>query len=92
MSVLKENYNKNKKLIHKDDEFDLFGNKIIIPCFGNDNQIYDLLSMEYLFLQNDENDYVNISYIYENNIRVPNYPIMEGGQRLTSYFCPTLES
>lgn len=92
LSVLKENYNKNKKLIHKDDEFDLFGNKIIIPCFGNDNQIYDLLSMEYLFLQNDENDYVNISYIYENNIRVPNYPIMEGGQRLTSYFCPTLES
>jgi antitoxin component YwqK of YwqJK toxin-antitoxin module len=89
--TLKENYNKNKKQNMKEDEFDLFGNKIVIPCFGNDNQIYDLLSMEYLFLQNDENDYVNIPYVYDNNIRVPNFPIMEGGHRLTSYFCPTLE-
>lgn len=93
IKVLKINYQESKKRpIPNEENVDLFGNEIQIPCFGNDNQIYDILSMEYLFLRNESGDFVNINYVYENNIRVPNFPIMHDGQRLSSYYCPSLES
>jgi hypothetical protein len=93
ITILKTNYQESiKRAIHDEDNIDLFGNEIQIPCFGNDNQIYDILSMEYLFLRNASGDFVNINYIYDNNVRVPNFPIMRDGQRLSSYYCPSLET
>lgn len=81
--LVKEKLNNSKSY----DNFDIFGNEIKIVCLGNDNQEYDLSSMEYLFKKNDKGEYVNISYVYDkNNIRVPNYPVMYNGIQLTDYF------
>lgn len=67
-------------------EEDLFGNTIETKCLGNDGEIYDLKSMNYLFQKNEKGDYINISYCYnENSERVPNYPIMTNGTRLLSF-------
>jgi hypothetical protein len=65
---------------------DLFGNPIINPCVGNDNEIYDMVSMEYLFQKDEEGSYVNIPYQYnaERDL-VPNFPRMKSGIRLSSY-------
>ena len=65
---------------------DLFGNEIITPCTGSDSEIYDLVSMEYLF-QKDENDnFIHIPYIYnKENIRIPNFPRMANGKQLSSF-------
>lgn len=92
LNILKTRYRAAKQTTTIEENIDLFGNEIQIPCFGNDNQIYDILSMEYLFLRNESGDFVNINYIYDNNRRVPNFPIMHDGQRLSSYFCPSLET
>ena len=64
---------------------DLFGNRIETPCRGNDGEIYDLTSMEYLFKKKDNGRFKNIRYIYENGISIPNYPIMSNGIRLSSF-------
>lgn len=69
-----------------DVKFDLFGNEIIDSVVGFDNEIYDESSMKYLFQRNDENEFVNITYSYdENYIRRPNYPIMANGKKLDGY-------
>ena len=64
---------------------DLFGNEIETPCRGNDGEIYDLKSLEYLFEMNEVGEYRRINYIYQNGIRIPNFPIMSNGVRLSSY-------
>lgn len=69
-----------------EDNYDLFGNKIINPCLGNDGQIYDLHSMQNLFKKNEKGDYINISSFYNNeNILEQNFPVMHNGKRLSSY-------
>ena len=65
---------------------DLFGNTIVCPCLGNDGETYDLSSMEYLFLKNQQGEYVNIPYCYDvHENRVPNYPRMKNGICLSSF-------
>ena len=66
-------------------EYDLFGNKIITPVRGSDNEIYDLCSMEFLFEKNEKGEYLNIVYGYEKDNRVPLFPIMGNGKILDSY-------
>ena len=68
---------------NKENQFhiDLFGNTIETPCLGNDNNVYDLSSMEYLFKKDDKGKYVNIPYINGK----PNFPIMSQGEVLSSY-------
>lgn len=64
---------------------DLFGNTIETPCRGNDGEIYDLKSMEYLFETDEGGTYKNIRYIYKSGILIPNFPIMSNGVYLSSY-------
>lgn len=64
---------------------DLFGNTIETPCRGNDGEIYDLKSMEYLFETNKDGKYVRIPYIYKSGNSIPNYPVMSSGVSLSSY-------
>ena len=75
--------------MEKDNESkteDLFGNPLKNPCLGKDGEIYDLISMEYLFKKNSEGEYINIPYQYnEKKERVPNYPRMKNGICLSSY-------
>ncbi len=76
---------------NEEQEIDIFGNEITIPCIGNDNGIYDLSSMEYLFRKNEDDEYCNIPYVYdESNERVPNFPIMNEGKRLSGYYCDAI--
>lgn len=73
-------------LENEPEQFDLFGNEIVNPVRGFDDEIYDESSMKYLFQRNDENEFVNISYIYdENDKKIPNYPIMTNGKMLKGY-------
>ncbi len=64
---------------------DLFGNEIKTPVRGSDDTVYDLQSMTYLFEKNEDGDYKNISYRYENGLRVPNFPVMGNGKTLQHY-------
>ena len=76
--------NKNQKEVPTEE--DLFGNLISNPCRGSDGAIYDLESMNYLFEKKQDGDYKNIPYIYnEQNQRVPSFPRMSNGDRLTSF-------
>lgn len=68
-----------------DLEYDIFGYRIQTPCRGNDNQIYDLRSMNYLFDKNENGEFKNIPYEYNNERLVPKYPIMTNGIRLSSF-------
>ena len=76
---------KKKEIIIEEIEYDEFGNEITTQCLGSDGNIYDISSMYYLFEKNEEGDYKNISYKYENNIRVPNYPRMGNGKILERF-------
>lgn len=70
----------------EETEYDLFGNEIVNPVIGFDNEKYDESSMKYLFERNDENEFVHIQYTYdENDNRIPNYPIMANGKKLDGY-------
>ena len=69
----------------KSPEYDLFGNEIKSPVIGNDGAIYDLESMKTLFTKKN-NRYLHISYGYENEESVPNYPRMENGKILSEYY------
>lgn len=96
LNQMRELFQKNRLNLIKNQEnndiFDTFGNEIIVPCIGSDDAIYDITSMEYLFLRNEVGDYVNIKYIYDdNNQSIPNYPLMNNGKILNSYFCPTFD-
>jgi hypothetical protein len=94
LEKLKENKTKEKNNINnnkEEREFDLFGNKIEFPCYGNDNGIYDLSSMRNLFKTDENGDFLNISYIYKNNKRVANFPVMNEGKQLTEWYCPSLD-
>lgn len=96
LNQMKQTFQNNKlNLIKNQDNnenFDTFGNEIIVPCIGSDDAIYDISSMEYLFFRNEVGDYVNIRYIYdENNKSIPNFPLMNNGKILNSYFCPTFD-
>ena len=76
----------NKKQKEAPVEEDLFGNVISNPCRGSDGGIYDLESMNYLFEKKPDGDYKNIPYTYnEQNQRVPSFPRMSNGDRLTSF-------
>ena len=76
----------NKKQKEAPTEEDLFGNVISNPCRGSDGGIYDLESMNYLFEKKPDGDYKNIPYTYnEQNQRVPSFPRMSNGDRLTSF-------
>lgn len=96
LNQMRELFQKNRLNLIKNQEnndvFDTFGNEIIVPCIGSDDAIYDITSMEYLFLRNEVGDYVNIKYIYnDNNESIPNFPLMNNGKILNSYFCPTFD-
>jgi hypothetical protein len=79
----KHELNKEKTVSNTED---LFGNPIMNPCLGNDGEIYDLVSMEYLFQKNQDGRYTNIPYCYnQNGESVPNYPRMTSGLCLSSY-------
>lgn len=69
------------------ENYDLFGNEIIIPVQGSDGETYDESSLISLFTRDEiTKDYINISYIYDKNgQRVPNYPIMSNGKSLFYY-------
>lgn len=70
---------------------DIFGNEIVIACFGDDGGVYDLKSMLYMFEKNEEGDYTNIPYEYdENNQRIPSFRRVHAAKQLTSYSCPAL--
>lgn len=89
LTVLRESSMKSKKIEKMEEteiEEDLFGNPIETPCMGDDGCIYDLTSMNYLFEKNENGDYKNIPYHYNHaNERVPNYPVMTSGKRLSSF-------
>ena len=77
---------KVKSVSVKDDRYDLFGNEINHPVLGSDGAIYDISSMEQLFEKDEDNEYVNISYHYDDGgQRVPLFPRMENGIRLSFY-------
>ena len=71
ITQLHDIYQKEKKketpISMEDLEDDLFGNPIMTPCLGNDGQIYDIESMNYLFQKNEQGEYVNIPYKYNEN-------------------------
>lgn len=69
-----------------DQNIDLFGNKIEVPCLGNDQGIYDLKSMKEYFRTNDQNIYVHHPYHWTNeNTLVPKFPVVHEGRVLSSY-------
>jgi hypothetical protein len=75
-----------EETISTEEKFDLFGNEIVNPVKGFDEEIYDESSMKYLFERNDENEFINISYSYDQkNNSIPNYPIMTNGKILNGY-------
>ena len=77
---------KSKSDVAEDDSHDLFGNKIVSPVVGSDGGIYNLSSMERLFEKDEKEEYINIPYHYnENGDRVPSFPRMKNGVRLSSY-------
>ena len=77
---------KSKSDVVEDDSHDLFGNKIVSPVVGSDGGIYNLSSMERLFEKDEKEEYINIPYHYnENGDRVPSFPRMKNGVRLSSY-------
>jgi hypothetical protein len=91
ISKLIYNYQKEQQNSYQDYEYDLFGNKIEIPCIGNDGATYDMKSVSYLFKKKN-NSFVNIPYKYNNkNQRVPNFPIMQNGKELSGFYCPSLD-
>lgn len=82
----KNQINETEVEMEADVKYDLFGNEIVDSVVGFDNEIYDESSMKYLFQRNDENEFVNITYSYdENHNRQPNYPIMANGKKLDGY-------
>jgi len=90
IDVIVNNYNTKKKEFQQeesDEKYDLFGNEIINPCRGNDDVIYDLSSMEYLFSKNDWGEYRNIKYVWSSSSQnyVPNFPIMTNGIQLKTF-------
>jgi hypothetical protein len=93
IQVLESEYSKscNGDRENLEEDVDLFGNEIQLPCIGSDDGIYDLSSMEYLFRKDENDDYININYIYnEKDERVANFPIMNNGKQLTGYYCQAL--
>lgn len=64
---------------------DFFGNQIETPCLGNDGEIYDLKSMEYLFDKEDNGKFKNIKYIVKNGESTPDYPKMSNDIALSSF-------
>lgn len=88
ISLLQEFYRKYEIEETKEEvkTEDLFGNTIVCACIGNDGETYDLTSMKYLFLKDEQGDYVNIPYTYdENDNRIPSYPRMKNGICLSSF-------
>lgn len=74
------------KEVDNEEKIDLFGNEIINPVRGTDEGIYDESSMLYLFQKDENDDFINISYIYnDNGERIPKYPIMTNGKILNGY-------
>ena len=69
-----------------EEGIDIFGNVIQTPCVGNDENIYDVESMFYLFQKDNNGEYVNIPYVYnENGERVPKFPTMGNGKTLENF-------
>ena len=82
----KDTLSKTQIELVDEDTHDLFGNKIVSPVVGSDGGIYNLSSMEYLFEKDENEEYINIPYQYnESGDRVPVFPRMKNGVRLTSY-------
>lgn len=74
-------YRKKQQDLQK-DKFDLFGNEIKTPVMGSDRIVYDISSMEYLFLQDSESKkYINIPYVNHE----PKFPITTNGRVLDSF-------
>ncbi|MAI15326.1 MAG: hypothetical protein CMM15_15075 [Rhodospirillaceae bacterium] len=90
---IREKYRANNLPVEDEIENeDLFGNPIVIPCYGSDGGVYDLSSMRYLFQRNSQGDYTNIPYVYDSsNHRVPTYRRMKDGNILSHYSCPMME-
>lgn len=68
-----------------DVKYDLFGNRIKIPVMGSDDIIYDKSSLDYLFLKDNENKYVNVPYTFLDGTWEPKFPITSNGKTLSSY-------
>lgn len=85
IEMLKLLHFQGKTVQESEAKDDLFGNTIETPCRGNDGEIYDLKSMEYLFETDAGGTYKNIRYLYKNGILVPNFPVMSNGIRLSSF-------
>jgi hypothetical protein len=66
--------------------YDIFGNEIIQPCKGTDDNIYDLFSMKYMFSKNKDGEYENIpSSSDENGNKTIHFPVMANGKVLNNY-------
>ena len=75
-TTIVNNYNTKKKEFQQeesDEKYDLFGNEIINPCRGNDDVIYDLSSMEYLFSKNVKNTGCKNGHYRSNFINTNRY-------------------
>ena len=87
LQLIEKEYSSQKnEMIIEEGEYDLFGNEIRNPVTGFDGETYDESSMLYLFERDEKMEFKNIPYIYnEQNVRVPNYPIMSNGKPLNGY-------
>lgn len=67
--------------------YDLFGNKIVIPCIGNDNGIYDLSSMKQFFQKNERNEYIYhpTKFNAETGTYKTIFPVVNSGNVLSSF-------
>jgi antitoxin component YwqK of YwqJK toxin-antitoxin module len=82
-----------EKEAEEQEEIDMFGNPIEIPVVGSDGGIYDEKSMIELFRKSNDK-YINIrGGHYENGIWVVDFPRMNQGKPLSSYYdMETLEN
>jgi hypothetical protein len=83
-----ENHKKSIKedIYEIDYVYDIFGNEIIQPCKGTDDNIYDLFSMKYMFSKNKDGEYENIpSSSDENGNKTIHFPVMANGKVLNNY-------
>ena len=71
----------------EEDKYDLFGNKIEIPCIGNDNGIYDLSSMNKYFEKNDNNEYIYHKTKFDERTGTFRtiFPLVNNGLPLSSF-------
>ena len=74
------------KQAETEEKIDLFGNEIVNPVRGTDEEIYDESSMLYLFEKDENDDFKNISYVYgDKGERIPNFPVTTNGKILKGY-------